>query len=151
MKRLIVLLLTAIMLFTAIGTASAASNTETRVFYEAQSLGDGFAVTSEIVIHETLGRASTKTATNTKTFTHNGNVIAIIAITGTFSYNGTSSSVVSKSISRLDTYSGWKFTQTNFSSEGGAIGLVGELDHLLYKAKEVSLSLICDQFGNISQ
>ncbi len=150
MKRILAFLLSAILLFTAIGTASAAS-TETRVFYEEQSLGDGFAVTSEIVVHETLGRASTKTATNTQTFTHNGNVIAVIAITGTFSYNGTSCSVISKSISRLDTYSGWKFTQTFFSSEGGAIGLVGELDHLLYKAVEVSFSLICDNFGNISQ
>lgn len=55
MKRILAFLLSAILLFTAIGTASAAS-TETRVFYEEQSLGDGFAVTSEIVVHETLGQ-----------------------------------------------------------------------------------------------
>lgn len=107
-------------------------------------------MTSEIVIHETLVRSSTKSATNIQTFTYKGDVIAIIAITGTFSYNGTSSSVISKSVSRLDTYNGWSFSQTSFSSEGGTISLVGGLKKFLYPTVPVSFSLTCDRFGNIS-
>ncbi len=150
MKKLLTLFLIAVTLFSMTGMASAATFAGDVILYQEQSLGNGFAVTTEIVVHETLGRASTKTATNTQTFTYNDDVIAVIAITGTFSYNGTSSSVLSKSISRLDTYKGWSFSQTYFSSEGGAIGLVGELNKFLYPSVPISFSLICDRFGNIS-
>jgi len=144
-----IIVLLAILFTTATGAHATEPTAATTICY-TEDLGNGFAMETVLVISDSIVRSNTRTAEKQRTFTYKDNVIAIIAITGTFSYNGTSCSVISKSISRLDTYSGWSLTQTYFSSEGGAIALVGELNKFLYPDVPVSFSLVCDNFGNVS-
>lgn len=94
--------------------------------------------------------AGTKSHEETKVYTHDGVVIARIAITGSFTYNGSYAVVNSKSISKCETYNGWSFQQTSFTVSGGTITLTGKLTKLFHETKTVSISLTCDAYGNIS-
>ena len=77
-------------------------------------------------------------------------LIAEIWIDATFRYDGNTVSVVSKSISKCETYDGWSFKQSSFTSSGGTVTLTGKLTKLLVLNANVNISLTCDKNGNIS-
>lgn len=112
-------------------------------------LGDGFTATDVLTV-DTATRASTRYATRLRTFYFHDEVIAEIKIKAQFRYDGSSVSVLSKEVSQCDTYDGWKFTQTSFTSSGGTITLNGKLTKLLFYKALVEISLSCDKNGNIS-
>lgn len=114
-----------------------------------EQLENGVTVTTT-VFEDSLVRNSTKTVTNQKEYKSGGTTIAIIAIKGTFSYNGSTSNVTSKSVSRKDTYGGWIFQQDSFTSGASSILLEGKLKKTLHASVGVDLTLACDKNGNIS-
>ncbi len=91
-----------------------------------------------------------RSVTREKKYYDNGTLIGEIALTVTFCYDGSMVSVVSKSISKCETYDGWSFKQSSFSSSGGTVTLTGNLNKLLVLSTNVNISLTCDKNGNYS-
>lgn len=88
--------------------------------------------------------------TREKKYYDDGALVAEIALTATFRYDGNTVSVVSKSISKCETYDGWSFKQSSFTSSGGTVTLTGKLSKLLVLNASVKISFTCDENGNIS-
>ena len=97
-----------------------------------------------------LSSSTVATVTKTKKYTTSGKVVANIAVTAEFSYNGSSVKVLSKKVSKKEVYSGWSFTQSSFTSSGGTVTLKGSLKKTGVSAVPVSLKITCDKNGNIS-
>lgn len=110
-------------------------------------LGDGLIAIETLEI-DMETRSTEKSATRTWNIQDGTDLIATISIHGVFFYDGSTVRVVSKELSRCDTYGGWSFSQTSFSSSGGTITLTGKLSKFL-SSKNISLSLSCDKNGNI--
>lgn len=138
MKRLTVFLL-AVMLLVCAAIPCAA---------EAPEKID-FSYRDTLVISPSFARTSERTGTKTRTFTYKGDTIAEISLTATFRYNGSSVSVVSKSVSDYTTYNGWSYQQSSLTSSGGTATLTGKLKKGLLNAN-VNFSISCDASGNIS-
>ena len=95
-------------------------------------------------------RGNSKTATREQEYYSGSTLIGKIAITGTFTYDGKTSRVTSKSVSSKKTYDGWSYQQNSFTSSGGTIELTGKLKKVSYGSIDVDISLSCDKNGNIS-
>ena len=96
-------------------------------------------------------RATGKTYDRTRSFYDGDTLIAVIAFQASFRYNGSTVSVVSKTVTQTDTYSGWSYSQESFTSSGGTVTLEGKLKYLLlFSTTPVSMSLTCDKNGNIT-
>lgn len=108
-----------------------------------------FSYRDTLVISPSFARTSERTGTKTRTFTYKGDTIAEISLTATFRYNGSSVSVVSKSVSDYTTYNGWSYQQSSLTSSGGTATLTGKLKKGLLNAN-VNFSISCDASGNIS-
>lgn len=120
------------------------------IFYAEEVLDNGIIVTDEIT-EVSQARAYGKTCTRTRTFRDGDTVIAVIAFQATFKYDGTTVSVLSKSITRTETYSGWAFNQESFTSSGGTVELTGKLTRwLIFNSSTFTMTLSCDKDGNIS-
>ena len=76
--------------------------------------------------------------------------MAIIAFSATYRYDGSSVSVISKTVIQTDVYNGWTFTQKSFTSSGGTVTLTGKLSKWLIFNNSISMSMTCDKNGNIS-
>lgn len=98
----------------------------------------------------TNARASQKTATRKATLTKDDVTIGVIAFKATFRYDGSTVSVVSKSVTQTDTYDGWSYTQNSFTSSGGTVTLDAKLTKLLIVNYPFILSLTCDKNGTLS-
>lgn len=148
MRRFFVVLLCAILL---VGSIHPCSATEEQVIYSTEEFWDGDVRVVEVIyLSVDSTYATDKTYTRQREYYYGDTLIADIAITGTFRYTGSSVSVVSKSVSRSETYDGWSFKQSSFSSSGGTIALTGKLTKLLIFNADVNMSLTCDKNGNIS-
>lgn len=148
MRRFFVVLLCAILL---VGSIHPCSATEEQVIYSTEEFWDGDVRVVEVIyLSVDSTYATDKTYTQQREYYYGDTLIADIAITGTFRYTGSSVSVVSKSVSRSETYDGWSFKQSSFSSSGGTITLTGKLTKLLIFNADVNMSLTCDKNGNIS-
>lgn len=126
-----------------------ASEQEVPLFRQVSELDDGVIIVAEL-FQDGTARSSSKSYTWRKTFTKDGSTIAVIAIHGTFSYDGTIASVISKSVTQTDTYDGWSYKQNSFTSSGGTITLDAKLTRLLVMNIPFTMSLSCDKNGNIS-
>lgn len=158
MKRSIFSLLFCVILTTLLMLPTSATKTPSTspegilLFRTTDSLDDGWTIFSEtkLISQSITATASTKTTSTTKTITYNGVTVGIFTIQATFQYNGSTVSVTSKSVTRADTYSGWSYTQTSFTSSGGTVTLNGKLTKLLHPSLSFSMSLSCDKNGNIT-
>lgn len=103
----------------------------------------------EVIEHSQI-RSSTKGYTRTKTIRYDGIIIGKIAVYGSFKYDGTTVSVVSKRVNQADTYEGWSYKQNSFTSSGGTITLDAKLTKLLVMNIPFTITLSCDKDGNIS-
>jgi len=149
MKKICLFLLCAVLFFSICTPCSAASEEE--VIYCSQTdLANGIVCTEVITVSGTQTKSSTKTATTKRTYTYSDEIIAVISVKGTFSYDGSTVSVISKSITECETYDGWSFKQSSFTSSGGTITLDGKLTKLIVLNANISISLSCDKDGNIS-
>lgn len=148
MKRILSIILCTILFASLFIPTYAAEQTDV-IYREETILEDGTVVTDEIIV-TTNARATQKTATRRKTFTKSDETIAVIAFQATFRYDGSSVSVVSKSVTQTDTYDGWNYSQTSFTSSGGTVTLSGKLTKLLIVSQSFTFSLTCDKNGNLS-
>ncbi len=153
MKRITSLIICVIMLTGCIVPASAntpkATLTET-LSYSETILDDGTVVTDELIV-ESYARATQKTATRTRTFTRDDVVIGVVAFQAAFRYDGTTVSVVSKTVTQSDTYDGWSYIQETFVSSGGTVTLDGRLTKWLGIFRvDFTMTMTCDKDGNIS-
>lgn len=126
------------------------NNVQQVVWCSEEQLDDGITIVREIVVNGAENRSMSKAYTDKRTYTRDGTVIAEIWIDATFRYDTQTVSVVSKSISKCETYDGWSFKQSSFTSSGGTVTLTGKLTKLLVLNANVSISLTCDENGNIS-
>lgn len=129
--------------------AFAAERTEGNVVYRDEfTLEDGFTVAREIV-DVSFARSAEKTFAQNWKIKNGSTVVANIEITATYYCDGRSVYVVSKTVSRADTYYGWSFTQNYLIAGGGTVTLSATLTKG-GKTMPVTLKMTCDKDGNIS-
>lgn len=148
MKKLLSLIICFILIASATIPTYAASQDKV-LYLQEYTLDNGIVVKDEIIIHS-QARDSYKTATRKATFTKDDTTIAIIAFQATFRFDGSTVAVIAKSITQTDTYEGWSYKQTSFTSSGGTVTLEGKLTKLLIFNQTFSLSMTCDKNGTIS-
>ena len=150
MKRFLTLSLCVLFLLFLPNYASAEVNDGgTVIFSKTSTLEDGLTVVDEIIEHP-QGRSTDKNYTRRKSFYDGDTLIATIAFTATFRYDGSAVSVVSKSVTQTDTYESWSYKQDSFTSSGGTVALSGRLTKWLIFNSSFSMGLVCDVNGNIS-
>lgn len=137
------------LLFVSIAVPTHASEQENIIWYQETKLGNGINIIDE-VIEQTYSRSTSKGYTRRRTITNDETTLAVIAIHGVFSYDGTTVSVVSKSVTQTDTYEGWSYKQNSFTSSAGTITLDAKLTKLLVANIPFTMTLSCDKDGNIS-
>lgn len=150
MKRVLSLILCMVSLLVLAVPAFATERTEGNVVYRDEfTLEDGFTVVREIV-DVSFARSAEKTYIQSWRISDGSSgVIADIAITATYHCDGRSVYVVSKTVSRADTYYGWSFTQNYLVAGGGTVTLSATLTKG-GKTMPVTLNMTCDKDGNIS-
>lgn len=126
-----------------------ASEVKNTIHHSETLLGTGLTVIDEVIVYSHT-RSSTQSYERSKTFVKDGVTIAVIAIRGSFRYDGTSVSVIFQSVTRSDTYDGWSYSQKSFSSDNGTITLNGKLTKTLVPSISFTMTLSCDKDGNIS-
>lgn len=148
MKKIVLFFLCIVLpVYLAIPTYAAPSSNVVSI--KVTTLENGVVVTEEI-IDISSARSSEKTYVRRATFAQDGEVMAIIAFTATYRFDGTSVSVVAKTVTQTDTYDGWSFTQKSFTSSGGTVTLTGNLSKWLIFNNSISMSMTCDKNGNVS-
>lgn len=154
MKRIFAFLTCLALMFSLVTPVCASdhsNDTGTVLFYGEEQLDNGLTVTREVVEYAQARTTYGKTAVYRDTFRDGDTVIAIIAFEATFHYDGTTVSVASKSVTQTDTYGGWSFKQSSFTSSGGSVTLAGKLTKwLIFNTSSFTMTLICDKNGNIS-
>lgn len=148
MKKLLSLIICLVFIF-ALTMPINATISSPAISSEQILLDNGIVVLTELFEISSL-RSTSKSYTLRRTFTRNDETIAIIAITANFSYDGSTVSVISKSVSQSDTYNGWSFKQNSFTSSAGTVTLEGKLTKLLILNSSFTMTLTCDKNGNIS-
>lgn len=148
MKKIVSLCLCAMLLF-SLAIPVSATEADTVIWHQETKLDNDITVIDEVIEHSQM-RSVSKGYTRQKTITSGDTVIAVIAIHGVFSYDGTTVSVVSKSVTQTDTYDGWSYKQNSFTSSGGTITLDAKLTKLLVLNVSFTMTLSCDKNGNIS-
>ena len=145
MKRIFTLFL-CLLCIIAIPAHAADTNTVSTTILESN-----LRVVDQVTIEQSNTRSYDRTATRTKTFYNGDTLIAEISFKATFRYDGTSVSVVSKSVTQTDTYSGWSYKEESFTSSGGTVTLTGKLKYLLiFSTTTFTMGMTCDANGNIS-
>lgn len=149
MKRVLSLILCMVSLLVLAVPAFAAERTEGNVVYRDEfTLEDGFTVVREIV-DVSFARSAEKTYIQSWRISDGSSgVIADIAITATYHCDGRSVYVVSKTVSRADTYYGWSFTQNYLVAGGGTVTLNGKLTKGT-RTIPLNLTMTCDKNGNL--
>ncbi|MBQ2245168.1 MAG: hypothetical protein IIV61_04945 [Oscillospiraceae bacterium] len=136
-------------LFISLALPTYAAGQSEVIYSQEYTLEDGTTVKDEIIVHG-LARTSYKTATRRATISKDDTTIAIIAFQATFRFDGSTVAVISKSVTQTDTYEGWSYKQTSFTSSGGTVTLEGKLTKLLIFNNSFTMTLTCDKNGNIS-
>ena len=149
MKKMFALFL-CISLICALAVPANATEEPIVICSELTVLDNGMIVLCEILEYAGNNRSSDIVRTKRSTFYDDSTIIAVIAITATFRYDGNTVSVISKSVSQCDTYEGWSYKQTSFTSSGGTVTLNAKLTKLLIFNEPIQLALSCDKNGNIT-
>lgn len=154
MKRTLSLVLILILLVTTALPASATgiqANGETLISTRTIDLGNGLIAVEETSVLNSNLRTTDKTFTRRNTFYDSSDtMIAVIAVTAVFRYDGSTVRVVSKTVSQSDTYDGWSFSLNSLTSSGGTVTMSGKLTKLLILNQPITVSITCDKNGNIT-
>jgi len=117
-------------------------------FTETTVLDNGFTIIDEFY-EISIQRASSKYGKVVRTIQSEETLIAVIELVARFQYDGSTVTVLEKTVTRADTYNGWQYSQTSLTSSGGTVTL-------LFKVKKsvmifpYSLNITCDVNGNLS-
>lgn len=148
MKKIISLLLCFALITITVLPVSAQESGQV-IQTEEFTLENGYTIVEEIIIYPGV-RSTDYTATKKSTITKSGTTIAIVAFNATFRYDGSTVSVISKSVTQTNTYDGWSYTQTSFTSSGGTVTLKFKLSKWLVLSNSYTMTLTCDKNGNLS-
>ena len=157
-KRIIVFLVLCAVMFASITQPVFAEASDSTVPADellsrrVETMQNGWTIITEtrLLSQSIAATRSSKTVSTTKTVKSNNTVLGIFTIKATFQYDGSTVSVISKSVTRADTYDGWSYTQTSFTSSSGTVTLNGKLTKLVVFTHNFSMSLSCDKNGNVS-
>ena len=106
-------------------------------------------VETVLVVHESLTRSNTRSASYAQTFKYDGKTIAEVTLSATFGYDGKTSWVVSASGSHT-TYDNWSYSGEKITKSGGTATLTATLSHSLHRSIAVNIPLTCSSTGQIS-
>lgn len=148
MKKIISIIVCLLLLASTALPVFATEQTET-VYSEEIILEDGIVVKDEIVI-QSQARSAEITATRTRTLTKGDSLVAEIAFQAKFRCDGQTVTVLSKSVTRTDTYNGWSYKQNSFTSSGGTVTLDAEVTKWLVINVPFTMSMTCDAAGNVT-
>lgn len=148
MRRILAAFLS--LLLVATFAAPVLADGEDRVVYAQETVLENGLTMIDHVIDISAARASDKTYARTKTVKDGETVVAVITMTATFRYDGTTVSVVNKAVTQTDTYDGWEYVQNSFSSSGGTVTLNAKLTKWFIFNASFTMTLTCDKNGNIS-
>lgn len=149
MKRLVSILLLIVSIFTLAVLPTVAEERRTEItYYEDGS----YCVTEIIIAENAMNRAiSTKTGTKTNTYySATGNTLFSLSVRGTFNYNGTVARATASSYSYSITSSAWDFVSGSSSYTANRATATGTFENSLGSEKTLSVTLYCDQDGNLS-
>lgn len=133
--------------FFPVTTYAANEDTVDTYRYE-EDLGNGFTAETILMIDPVQGRSGQKSAYKQKIIRHSGRQIASVTLDATFSYNGTTSSVVSYRYEK-DMSFGWLYTRHNIVTSGGRVTLTADLVSAIGTVP-ISISMYCTPAGVIS-
>lgn len=148
MKRFFSFLLCFILLFSFIAPIQAAENGEV-LYSQTHLINSDLTVHKEVTVYS-LSRSNTVTADYEQFFYDGDTLVAYIVLQATFVYDGSSVSVVSKSVTQSDTYDGWSYVQNSLTSSGGTVTLNAKLTKWIILNTSFTMTLSCDKDGNIS-
>lgn len=158
MKRLLAIILTAVILVSLLGITAYAQSPEVVISETTEYFEDGSSVTTTITQLETnyLTRA-TKTITGSKTKTvknGDGDVLYKFKVTGTFTVNeGVSSTCTAVSCSASNLASGWSLDSSSTSKSGNKASATGIFKYtvlFISITQETTATLSCDKNGVLS-
>ena len=148
MKRLLCVSLSIALLMMAVVRVHATEQKH-EVVCQRYDFENGLTMIDEITIYEQT-RATDKRADRKKTLLDGNVTIAVIVFEAVFRYDGSNVSVLSKTVTRTDTYEGWSYKQNSFTSSGGTVTLNAKISKLLIFNNSFTMTLSCDKNGNIS-
>lgn len=148
MKRFVALFLCLLLTVTFVLPVSAAEHGEV-VHSEEFFLENGLRVVDTVTVYSNA-RASTVASSRYRNIYDGDTLVAYIRFEATFRYDGSTVSVVSKTVTHTDTYDGWDYVQNSFTSSGGSVTLNAKLTKWFILNTTFSMTLTCDKNGNIS-
>lgn len=156
-KRLFSCLLTIALLFSLCGFTcfAAPGSTNEQNHVQIETFDDGSYIVDELIIHEpeglsTLASYKTKSATRTYTYYNAANKKAwTFSLTGTFKYNGSTSSATAASVSSETFVIGWKCDSKSASKSGATAKGTATFKNIV-QTKNISIGLKCSANGTIS-
>lgn len=148
MKRLLTICICAVLFVCMVFPSSAAEQPQ-KEYGEEMVLENGLTVVDEITVYSQV-RSTDERIERRRTIKDGDTVIAIVAFEAVFRYDGSTVSVVSKTVTQTDTYAGWSYKQKSFTSSGGTVTLDAKLTKLLIFNNSFTMTLSCDKNGNIS-
>lgn len=153
MKKLITILTTLTLLFNLSIISNASGNVAdsypSNESVEVVDLGDGITIEYEITETPSIARASTKTATKTATCKKDGVKIAVVKLTATFSYTGSSATCTSASAT-YTTYNGWSASNKSTTRSGNTATTSAYLSKMIVNHATLTTSMSCSKTGVIS-
>lgn len=148
MRKVIILILSLTLVFSCAATVCATTSGNV-IYHTETNLENGLTVIDKVIAYPQL-RSDVRTYEYTQEITKSGTTIGVISIKGSFRYDGSTVSVVSKEVTQTDTYDGWNYFQGSFTSSGGTIILSATLTKLLNSSIPFTMTLSCDKDGNIT-
>lgn len=148
MKKTVSLLVICVLIFTLICPVLATPANE-EAYLQEYTLENGLRVVDSITVHSN-NRASTTSAERKRSFYDGDTLVAYIRFIADFRYDGSTVSVVSKTITNTNTYDGWSYVQNSFTSSGGTVTLNAKITKWLIFNTPFTMTLSCDKNGNIS-
>ncbi len=111
--------------------------------------------TIEVIETSNARATSTKTGKKTGSYkTSSGKVLWSVSVTGTFTYNGSTSSCTKASVSTINNSENWKLSDVTSSKSGNtAVASVKAKCYLngdLISSTSKTVKLTCDKNGNLS-
>lgn len=129
-------------------SAFAVENTRTTEIIYVEGLGE-VEVTTITKVQNSLVRSSQKSASKTKEFTYDGQVVATVTLKATFGYDGSSAWVVSATGSQ-NISSGWTYKNQSIDKSGNSATLTATLSKGIGVKTPVEITMSCSPSGTIS-
>ena len=148
MKRCIVLFLSLVFVF-SLGCPVLAAGAGEVIYSDAYFLENGIRVVDSITVYSN-SRADAVSAARDNYFYDGDTLVAYIRFEAAFRYDGYNVSVLYKTVTHTDTYNGWSYVQNSFTESEGSVTLDAKLTKWLVFNTPFTMTLSCDENGNIS-